>query len=84
MAIDDTKESLEAVLHMVDCCFVLHNLLLSFSDEINDRWLDDEEDVVSDIGEAIGEDELFMAIPEGEAKDTRRSNLMDFCKQYVF
>ena len=80
MVITDNERSIKRVLKYLDCCFIMHNLLLN-NDELPDEWMD-VDDAISDIAAAVGDDDLAGAIMPDEPKDSRRRKLMDYFRDY--
>jgi hypothetical protein len=39
---------------VIDCCVILHNLLIETGDEIPDDWIEDDSDSGSDCGSDVG------------------------------
>ena len=54
MKTTNNKKSNRLMLRVIDCCIILHNLLIDVCDEISDEWMDEIDDV-SKVGAAIGE-----------------------------
>jgi hypothetical protein len=80
MKITDSRKSLIRILRVIDCCVILHNLLIDCHDEIPPRWLLDIEDDASEVGAALGEYDMAAPILEVHDKDERRKRLMDYLK----
>ena len=51
ITITEKKETMERILKYIDCCVIIHNLLVQ-SDPCPDHWLDENEDDVSDIDDS--------------------------------
>jgi hypothetical protein len=83
MIITDDPRSVAKILKCIDCCIILHNILVNCNDEIPEEWWVELDDA-SDIASAIGNPELADIIPLDAPKDTRRSKLLAFLKDYVF
>merc|ERR1711935_566616 len=46
------KRSMRGCLRCINCCCILHNLLVGMQDDIPDAWRDDYYDEISDIDAA--------------------------------
>ena len=77
MIITDKVNSVRAILRVIDCCVILHNLLLDANDDVPQAWLDDLSDDASDIGEAVGEYEFAGNIRDNNS-DERRQYILDY------
>ena len=77
MIITNNERSLTKILKYIDCCVVLHNLLLNWNDESPEEWLDDP--TADPFDDAISE-----PINEGMPKDERRQRLMEYFRDFVF
>jgi hypothetical protein len=62
---------------VIDCCVILHNLLLDANDDVPQAWLDDLSDDASDIGEAVGEYEFAGNVRDNNS-DERRQYILDY------
>eukprot|EP00977_Amphora_coffeiformis_P017772 scaffold5897_cov141-Amphora_coffeaeformis.AAC.4 len=80
MTITDDPKSVKKVLKIIDCCIILHNLLVDV-DTVPDRWLEDV-DPQSDID--VPDEEITAAITDEHDKDERRQRLLMYFKDYVF
>ena len=54
MVITNKKKSVKRILRVIDCCVILHNLLIETGDEIPDDWIEDDSDSGSDCGSDVG------------------------------
>ena len=75
------KKSMRFVLQLIDCCVILHNLLLPGADEENlPNWFDEEElsDVDDDSRAPTLADRLYRPIAPGCRKDERRRRLQTY------
>ena len=79
MVITDHKNSVRRILRVIDCCVILHNLLIDCNDEIPEEWLEDEDDG-SEVGFAIGEYEMAAPIHQQHENDERRRRCMEYFK----
>ena len=43
MVIDNSKKSVRRILKYIDCCIILHNLLIELKDEPPEEWADSED-----------------------------------------
>ena len=85
MKITEQKKSMKRILRVIDCCIILHNLLIDRGDdEIPADWLDDEDEEEGDddddegnMGNLIGEYDFGNPIVEN---DERRRRCMDYFK----
>jgi hypothetical protein len=71
------KKTMKYALKYIDCCVILHNLLVGLKDDIPDEWRDDVSDI-SELDEAPADAELDAAIPEFAPNDARRIQLMHY------
>ena len=87
MRVTDNKARMERILRYIDCCVILHNLLISCNDEVDLDWLDDEEasDVDDEVRAPTFGDMLYRPIPKGSTKDERRTRLQRYFefKEYM-
>lgn len=75
MVITDKKKSVKRILRIIDCCVILHNLLIDTGDEIPDDWIDNESDDESDNGSDVGcEVEEYDMVHD----DDRRQRCIDY------
>ena len=77
--VDPDEKSLLRILRVIDCCVILHNLMIS-NDSISDeeeRWV--EEEYFTDIDDSTrapsAYDMLNRPVPPGSTKDERRKRL---------
>ena len=81
--ITDDPESMMRILRYIDCCVILHNLLIPEEKEINEtpEWYEDD-GYTSDADDAsrvpTGVDQLDRLIPIGSRKDERRRRLQTY------
>ena len=82
MRITDEKESMKKILQMIDCCIILHNLLIpeDGGDDVDEEWLDngDISDVDDDTRVPGPRDRLYRPLPQGSRKDERRRRLQTY------
>ena len=97
MLVTDNKKHMMRILRLIDCCVIIHNLMLDIETEVNplhDVWID-EDGHLSDIDEDIhmSDDEnvhhpkqYIRPIPKGSKNDTRRRQLQTYLeyKEYIF
>ena len=84
------KKSIRFILQLIDCCIILHNLLIPEEDEEfeNCEWFDEEalSDVDDDSRVPRRSDMLYRPIAPGCRKDERRRRLqtylefMEYCQ----
>ena len=79
MVISDNAKSLKNVLRHIDCCMILHNLLMDLNDKPPEYYKSDDSD--TDGGY---DSDLDSPIHPGAAKDERRQKLLHYFKEYVF
>ena len=80
MVINDNKNSVRRILRVIECCVILHNLLVDVGeDTIPQEWMeiqvDDEE-----VGQVVGEYRMSEAILEQDRTDVRRQRSMQYFK----
>jgi hypothetical protein len=64
----------------VNCCIILHNLLIDSNDTVPEEWLDEFDDDVSEVGAAIGELDYSRPLLEQDDGDERRQRYIRFFK----
>lgn len=78
MTIKDNKNSVRRILRVIECCVILHNLMIDGGeDEIPDEWYDDMDDA-SEVGAAVGEYDFSAPIDEDEQNDERRQRCIEY------
>jgi hypothetical protein len=79
------RQSMRQILRLIDCCVILHNLLLARGDdEMPDNWDDDNDDssaVDSPTNRLPTDDTLNLPIPGWASADERRSQLCDYVNE---
>ena len=88
MKITKKKRSLRRILRLLDATIILHNMLLTFKENMDVTvWIDEEKDDIS-LCDAEGREEdmseLTKAIPEWMPNDARRSQLLSYFKDFVW
>lgn len=79
MKITNDKKSVKRILRVIDCCVILHNLLIDRGDDdIPDEWFDDEADDYSDVGHVVGEYDMAGHINNDDENDERRRRCIDY------
>ena len=82
MRITEEKESMKKILQMIDCCIILHNLLIpeDGGDDVDEEWLDngDISDVDDDTRVPGPRDRFYRPIPQGIRKDECRQRLQTY------
>ena len=72
-------EAMKTCLKVIDCCVILHNLLIGMRDDIPDAWRDEYAGEISDIDEAESgdddEDRAAELLPDAP-HDARRNRLL--------
>jgi hypothetical protein len=79
MVINDHKTSMRKVLRVIDCCIILHNLLIDLVDDIPKHWYE-EDDIIDDEDFNAELDELVSPINANCPNDTRRQRCMNLFK----
>ena len=70
------------ILKYIDCCVILHNLLIKLGgdSEMDFFWNDDED--ISDVDDCdrvpTATDMLYRPVPQGSSKDERRKRLQRY------
>ena len=89
--ITSKTSSLRGILKIIDCCIILHNLLIDCDDEIPEQWLNDilSSGEVDGIEEELGEENRFLPARYEEDDienndDTRRQQCLSFFKDFNF
>jgi len=73
------KNSMKECLKVIDCCMILHNLLVGMKDDIPDGWRDQFEGEISDISEAESiNDDLDRQVPVDSPRDWRRNQILTY------
>ena len=81
--VTDDKQSMLFILKLIDCCMIIHNLMIPDDETLTDDldWYDDDGDV-SDVDEESRAptefDRLNRPIPQGCRKDERRRRLQTY------
>ena len=88
MKITTKKRSLRRILRLLDATIILHNMLLTFKENMDvTDWIDKDKDDISDYdAEGREEDmsELTKSIPEWMPNDARRSQLLYYFQNFVW
>jgi hypothetical protein len=72
MIITNKRNSLKRILRVIDCCVILHNLLINAGDiDVPEEWLEAVAEA-SDVGEAVGEFNYASNIYDYHENDERR------------
>ena len=82
MLITDDPVSVRKILRVIDCCVILHNLLLDSEAEEPDEWLEDVDDEASEIGTALGEYEYVQFMHDGLDDDARRTRCLELFRDH--
>ena len=75
MVITNDKRSVKKILKYIDCCIILHNLLIDMKDEPPEEVYEDDEHFDPWLNEAI---------PADSRADERRQRLLQYFKDFVF
>ena len=89
MKISKDKSRMVRILKYIDCCVIIHNLMINLGDDIDlvDEWLDDDD--VSDVDDCSrvpsSYDMLHRPVKKGSSKDERRKRLQRYFefKEYL-
>lgn len=65
-------------LKVIDCCVILHNLLIGMKDDIPDDWRDEFESEISDISDTAEQDDLDQQVPVDSPRDWRRTQILTY------
>ena len=77
MKITDDPKSLHRILHVIDCCIILHNLLIDINDDVPEEWW--ESDVNDwDIATAVGEPNFSAPFFPHSPNDEWRQRCFDY------
>ena len=77
MKITDDPKSLRRILRVIDCCIILHNLLIDIDDDVPEEWW--ESDVNDgDIATAVGEPNFSAPFFPHSPNDERRQRCFDY------
>jgi hypothetical protein len=78
MILTDNKNSMRRILRVVDCCVILHNLLINVGETtVPDDWLE-VDDTSDEIATAAGQQHLADPLLEADRNDERRLRCMDY------
>jgi hypothetical protein len=78
MKITDDPNSVRAILRHIECCVILHNLLIEDDDEIPQQWIDEFDDDTSDVAAMVGEYDYSAPIGDEHESDERRRRQMEY------
>jgi len=86
MKITKKKRSLRRILRLLNATIILHNMLLTFKENMDVRdWIDKDKDDISDCDAEGREEEmgeLTKSIPAWMPNDARRSQLLNYFQQF--
>jgi hypothetical protein len=77
MVITEDPASVRKILQYIDCCIILHNMLIG-KDEIPEEWMDDDDDT-SDIDITS---ELNGQLDDASPPDERRRQVHNFFRDW--
>lgn len=78
MVVTDDKKSLRRILRIIDCCVILHNLLIDAGETtVPDDWMEVDE-AADEIATAAGQDHLAHPILDADRNDERRLRCMHY------
>ena len=86
MEITDNPESKRKLLQYIDATVVLHNMLIEFGEDDDERnpWTTEDDDM-SEIDEQVPEKTVLdSAVPDGSELGAQREQLRDHLNQYCF
>ena len=87
MKITKKKKSLRKILRLIDATIILHNMLITFGENMMVQgWIDEDDQAldIDDEGRAEDQSELMKAAPEWMPSDTRRSQLLRHFHDYLW
>jgi DDE superfamily endonuclease len=87
LLITEDKRSIVRILCLIDASVILHNMLIDFGEDNIDAWIDyDDFSDMDDAQRAPYEDgdDLNRSVPAWMPKDTRRTRLLHYFKEFFF
>ena len=83
MVITDNPRSVKKIVKYIDCCVILHNLLIDADGDIPGSWLEDVDDA-SDIAAITGDDALVQELNSSQHDNLeRRRRLFEYLRDFV-
>jgi DDE superfamily endonuclease len=83
MIIDNSPNSIRHILRVIDCCIILHNLLVDVGDNIiPEEWCDDNDVINDDVGVYIGEHDFGANIETNQPNVSRREICFTYYKNF--
>lgn len=87
LVITEDIVSLKRILQLIDATIILHNILIDIGEEGKDDWIDLDD--FSDMDEAARapydeDDELNQSVPLWAPKHTRRTQILQYFKEFFF
>lgn len=84
--ITNDKQSIVDILKIIECCVILHNMLLEYGDESPEVWQDEPTSDIDDPDRAPDEDDAMNEpLPDGSPKDARRTTLKNYlASKYIY
>ena len=79
--ITNDKQSIVEILKYIECCVILHNMLLEFGDDSPEIWREEYPSDFDDPNRAPEEDAMYQPLPEGAPKDARRTRLREYLRE---
>jgi hypothetical protein len=76
MVVTDKASSLRKILQYMDCCIIIHNLMIE-RDEVPDDWWDTDDISLIDVAGELNEEVIEHSPP-----DARRRNLHEMFQQW--
>jgi hypothetical protein len=83
--ITNEKQSLIDIMEHIECCVILHNMLLEYGDISPEKWCDGESDIDDPTRAPDDDDPLNQPLPDGAPKDARREQVKGWLEDnYVY
>ena len=79
------KKSMRDCLKSIDCCIILHNLLVGMKDDIPEGWRDEYCDEISDLDAAESYiEEIDEAVEKESPRDARQNQFVAYFNEIFF
>jgi hypothetical protein len=80
MKITNEKKYVRRILRIIDCCIILHNLIVdSRDDAVPEEWYDNEaDDDNSDVGYLVAEYDMAVQRNDDDENDERQRRCIDY------
>jgi len=84
MQITDNKNSLKCILHYIEVCIILHNLLTQWHDGDDDGWIQDNFSDIDDVNRGPLDDDmssiyLSLIMPEMIHEVCNLQSILEIC-----